>query len=821
MSSLRFWALSLLCAALPSASLAAGLGHVRFVIIDPVTQKPATGFVSVETPDGREALLASSIFRLGETPSLDTSAMAIESRAEATTITIPLGATVTLTQPGQQGQVPTKEITIRVTASRIVPNRAPAGANSTVRDRNDIQKFTTPGQQDAKALTKGQAGVAEDSAGQAHVRGEHGDISYVVDGVPLPDTLSGRQGSVVVSSTIQTLEIITGGFAPEFGGQTAAVLNVTTLPSVHDARTEYSLLGGDYRTLSGDVTSVGPLGSKANYVLDVNANRTDNFQEPPQPDRQTAHNAGATESLFGRFRFAPNSKDAWSLTLSHNPAQIEISNRTGLPGSFRQAGQGYGLFGLRNADGTRPDVTADNAGALGAGTILLPSQQAAGQDINETDITSFATLNYARKVSANDSAQLALTILHSGQDVTNDNPDVDPLNLPVDNSIEYNPTATRNIHHIQLTGSYSAKRGAHRFKAGFLVDDQSGFESYRLQAASQLALDALAAIAPALAPAGTASDQLDVNGNPVYTATGSTPTLNLERKGGYQAAYVQDTAVFGRTTVNFGLRGDWYQQSINGGVADLSVFELSPRANFQYDLNRQTQIHLSYNHLLNTPPIAQGALIGQLIKPETLDQYDAAISRNIGGGQKISLAYYYKQIKNQFDTGLLIPGSQIGIYSTVSLERAGVHGVEFSYDLAAPGGVGWDGYLNYSLSAAKPKGLDNLGEEVDPFNDHDQRDTLGAGLAYTWRSGASAALTYQYGSGLASSVVPPSEDRTARDQFDLKVGTGNVLFNHRAGLTLDVENLFDKRNVINFQSAFSGTRFMQARRITLSINGRF
>ena len=28
---------------------------------------------------------------------------------------------------------------------------------------------------------------------------------------------------MVVSSTIQTLEIITGGFAPEFGAQTAAV----------------------------------------------------------------------------------------------------------------------------------------------------------------------------------------------------------------------------------------------------------------------------------------------------------------------------------------------------------------------------------------------------------------------------------------------------------------------------------------------------------------------------------------------------------------------------------------------------------------------
>jgi outer membrane receptor protein involved in Fe transport len=803
---------------LAPAAQAAGLGHVRFVVVDPMTRKPVSGFVTVATGT-RSSLLTTSLFHPGETPVLDPKTGDLwPTSAEATTITIPLGATVTLVQ---NDQVPTKEITIRVTATRLAPNKAPASTSSTTRDRNDIQKFVNTTQADTRQLTKGQAGVAEDSAGQQHVRGEHTAVTYVVDGVPLPDTLSGRQGAVVVPSTIETLEIITGGFAPEFGGQTAAVLNVTTLPSVKSARTDLTLQGGNYNTFNGDVTAIGPIGRKANFVLNLSGTRTDNAFEPPQPDRQDAHNAGASRNAFAKFRLTPNSRDAFTLTLSNNPAELEIANRTGLPGRFAQVGQGYGLFGLRNADGTRPDVTPETAGLLGAETLPLPSQQAAGQDINQDEINEFATLNYVRRVSSRDSAQMALTFLHGGQEVSNRNPAVDIFNLPVDNSIEFNPTASRTIHHVQLSGAYSARRGSHRLKAGFLLDAQKGTESYRVEAASQLALDALAATAPNLAPPGTASDQVDINGNPIFTPTGTTPTLRVDRTGTYKAAYAQDTWQLGRLTSNYGVRADWYNQNQNLGQPDVSEFELSPRLNFQYRLNRRTDLRASYNHILNTPPLAQGAILGAAIPPEIIDQYDLAMSHKLASNQTLTVAYYYKQIKNQVDVGLLIPGSQIGLYSAVSLEKGGVHGLEVSYDIASMKGSGWDAYLNYSLSAAKPNGLDNTGEETEEFNDHDQRHTVGLGIAYTWKSGASAALTYQYGSGLASSVVPPSENRTPRDQIDLRFTTGERLFRGRGGLALDVANLLDKREVMNFQSAFSGTRFQQGRRVLLSIFGKF
>lgn len=806
----------LLSLALFSIGAAQALGGMRFVVTDPVTGRAVPALIEVQVAGEPPCELCS----LGTAVPFDVDAPYRTGRSYKSypdqLVTLHPGQTLTLTQ--QQPGPPVKEITIIVRASRLIPNKPPAGASGTTRDRNELQKFTNTTGGDQKSLVKGQSGVAEDSAGQAHVRGEHADISYVVDGVPLPDTLSGREGSVVVPSTIQSLDILTGGFAPEFGGQTAAVLNITTVPGARTFRGDGSLQAGSYKTVQGDTTLEGPIGKRASFVLNLGGTSTDLNTEPHQPDHQDAHNHGTSRSGFTALRFRPTGKDTLTLTLSQNPDAEGIPNRTGLPDSFAQAGEGFGFLGLRNADGSRPDA---GVGGLGSENILLPSQQKAGMDIDQDEVSEFGTLNFQHRFSKESAGQLAFTVLHSGSDLTNHNPAVDPLNLPVDNSIEYNPLAIRNVHHVQFTGSANKDTVHHKLKVGFLYDIQSGHETYQLQPASQLALDELAAIAPNLAPPGSTNGQTDVDGNPVYIASGAAPVVHVSRSGSYGAAYAQDTFLSGRFTANYGFRFDYYEQKQNLGQAPVKENLISPRINLAYRMNRRTEFRASYDRIFNTPPLAQGAVVGQPIHPEKINQYDLGIAYDLGRGQSLGLAYYYKDIRDQVDTGLLIPGSDIGLYSAVNLEKGGVHGVEFSYNIAAPKGVGWDGYFNYSFSAAKPNGVDNTGAPVGDFNDHDQRHSIGAGLAYTWKDGMTASMTYEFGSGLASSPVPPSENRVSRYEVDFKLSTPQILFGRRAALTLDIENLTDQRSVINFESAFSGTRFMMGRRIYLGIAGKF
>ncbi len=812
-----------------SAAHAAGIEQVRFVVVDRVTRLPITG-AEVVIEDARGVRPARIVQPERFLP-LSAKIFDVQSWREIpaglavhpTTITLPLDAAVAV-----QGQAepPVKDVYIQVRAQRLQPQKTAPTAGQVV-DRARI-KERTGADNNINNVIKSDAGVASDSAGQQHVRGEHADISYVIDGVPLPDTLSGRQGSVVVPSTIETLEVLTGGYAPEFGGQIAAILNITTLPSPAHSHTDINAAVGSYDTTNGGFTTLGPIGKALSYVLDFGATRTRIAVEPEQPDVQTAHNEGSSLSYFTKLRYTPSNRDAITLSLSSNPDTLQISNRTGLPASIVQAGQGFGFLGLRNADGTRPDVADANRPALGAQTILLPSQQADGQDITQREVGEFATLSWRRVLSRRDTGVLSFTALHSGQDLHNGNPAVNLQNLPVDNSIEYNPTAIRNVHHSQITGSMTSKQGQHMLKAGLLVDDQYGNESYHIVPASQLALDALAALSPALSPPGAAQTDpqsnpvLDVNGNPVYQATGQSPTLNVHRSGFYRAAYLQDTWQASRSfIVNYGLRADWYRQGQNLGQPVVSVKTISPRVNFSYLIDRATTLRWSYNRLLNTPPLAQGAVLGAPIEPEILDQYEVSYDRQLARGQEVKVAYYIKDIRNQVDTGLLIPGSQIGLYSAVNLQFGGVHGIEFSYELTPPKGVGFDAFLNYTYSIASPNGLDNTGAQVPQFNDHDQRNTVSLGLGYTWKGGANLSMLINHGSGLASSPIPPSDKRIPRTQVDLHFGSGTRLFRGKGSLALDVLNAADDRTVINFQSGFSGTRFQQARRFVLSLSAGF
>ncbi|HTQ08727.1 MAG TPA: TonB-dependent receptor, partial [Fimbriimonadaceae bacterium] len=288
------------------------------------------------------------------------------------------------------------------------------------------------------------------------------------------------------------------------------------------------------------------------------------------------------------------------------------------------------------------------------------------------------------------------------------------------------------------------------------------------------------------------------------------------------ATYVQDTwKPNKRFTANYGLRGDWFTQTQNLGQPTVNRMALSPRINLSYGLDRTTVLRASYNRLFNTPPLAEGAILGQSLKPPIVDQFDLGIERQINRFQSVKLAYYYKKIQNQVDVGLLIPGSEIGLYTGVNFEHGAVHGLEFSYDVTAAKNVGWDGYFNYTLSAARPSGVDNTGAPAPEYNDHDQRNTVGFGLAYTLKSGASMATTFAYGSGLASSVVPPGTDRTPRSEVDLALSSGDKLFRGRGGIGIQVFNVFDSRQVINFESGFSGTRFQEGRRILASASFRF
>lgn len=722
------------------------------------------------------------------------------------------------------------ETTITIRGAKDLIQRSNT-TNDSHRDQSFISKIplTAGNPQSLQKVTQATPGAAQDSVNQVHFRGEHSDTSLRLDGYTLAGVMQGRAGPIISPEVIQNIDVLTGGYAPEYGGEMAAVLNVSLRAGPIQPLRSYLFQGGEFSTYFGSLQFGGqagaPLGQpdadgnqprKFGYFLNVNARATDNALEPPQPGNQTSHNHGESQTYFGNFGYKLSDRDNLTLTLNEAPAYTHVANRTGLPDSFADVGQGYGYAG---------HLSRVDAAAAGIGT-----QQAAGQDIYQRDQNEFGAINLRHTFNDHTSGLFSIGVAHAGLDILNHSPNIDINNLPNDSSIEFNPTVRRHAHDLQLQGSLSVSRGTHTFKTGLLTDEQEGNESYHIVPGSQLAVDGLAAVDTRFLAPGTF--QTDGQGNPVLDDLGNqvyqlspnavVPLVSVKHTGFYRAFYAQDTWNVNRKfTMNYGARLDWYKADVTvlgGETNSIDTVHVSPRINLAYTLASRTILRADYNRMFSQPPLSQDAVLGQATPPQTGDLYETSLERQLSPTQTAKIAYYYKDWRNFADTGLLVPGTQLGIFTTFSHPHVMIHGVEFSYDVTPRNNVGLGGYLTWANA------VNRLLAPEDGFTDHDQLNTIGLGMSWTWANQANVGLNVYHGSGVASSVI--RDTRTPRTVVSVRVASQPNLFggtakDGRGGLSLDIENLFDDRSVINFQSAFSGTRFQQGRRIILSANGRF
>lgn len=701
-----------------------------------------------------------------------------------------------------------KVITVKGSVNATRPNNPNVG---TVRDATVFQNIPVmpSNAQSLKALIMTAPGMVSDSVGQLHPEGEHSSTSIYMDGFQLPGAFQGRVGQILSPETVQSAEILTGAYAPEYGRETAAILNVQMRSGTIQPFMAYAATTGSWQTNELSLAFAGQLGreygepndkgqraKQFGYFLDFDGRQTNNLQESPQPDDQTAHNAGASYIFFGNLSWHLSNKDELSLTASDNPAVGEVANRSGLSDFYAPFGQGYGFLGLDPASSG------------------LPTQQQDGQDDYQNDHNEFGVLNYLHTVDSHTQARLSFGMTHNGLDLLNNNPGINLAALPQDNSIEFNPTIIRNSRDVQGEGSVTSSVGPHTFKAGFTVDRQTGLESYQLTPASILALNFLND------PGNGLTLLAPVNG--------VSSVVTVSRDGWYNAGYVQDTwRITNKFTANYGLRLDEYVQdqstSQNGGPGMLAQSSLNmgePRINLAYQLPARVVARASYNRLMIIPPSAQGATPGSAVPPEQIDQFDASLEKQTGPGETIKVRTYLKEIRHQLDTGLLVPGTQIGAFVTDSIPYDYVRALEVSYNLFPVRPYGLASYFSYTNSTAKTE------DYTQPFNDHDQLNTISAGANYTFKSGAMAGVVDNYGSGVYSSVLSLASNgqlvgsRSPHNEINVRFAGSPNMVGRGSTLVLEVQNLMDDRALLNFNSGFSGTRFQMGRTILLSLQGK-
>jgi outer membrane receptor protein involved in Fe transport len=179
-------------------------------------------------------------------------------------------------------------------------------------------------------------GVVMDSFGQYHVRGEHNDLTYRVNGVILPEPLNGF-GQELDTRLVDTVTLIDGTLPAQFGFRTAAIVDVTTKKGQDLQGGELSIYGGGYNTLESSL-DYGNTWGKWDYFVTTSYRQDSLGIENPTPDRKAIHDDTDQTRFFGYADYNIDDTSRFSFILNTSYADFEIPNVPNLPQLFSLAG---------------------------------------------------------------------------------------------------------------------------------------------------------------------------------------------------------------------------------------------------------------------------------------------------------------------------------------------------------------------------------------------------------------------------------------------------------------------------------------------------
>ena len=108
-------------------------------------------------------------------------------------------------------------------------------------------------------------GVAQDSFGQLHIRGEHANLQFRLNGVQLPEGIN-VFGQALETRLANSVSLITGALPAQYGFRTAGIIDIQTKTGTLDPGGSISLYGGEREWLQPSFEWGGRVGRVDYFV---------------------------------------------------------------------------------------------------------------------------------------------------------------------------------------------------------------------------------------------------------------------------------------------------------------------------------------------------------------------------------------------------------------------------------------------------------------------------------------------------------------------------------------------------------------------------
>ncbi|TCZ58541.1 TonB-dependent receptor [Roseicella aquatilis] len=176
-------------------------------------------------------------------------------------LALPAAAQRTPDQEAPEAVLP--EIEVAAERAPTAPPRqeipAAIGSRVTTLDRATIEALPGGGAQPLSQVLLQTPGVVQDSFGEIHIRGEHRNLQYRLNGVALPEALSGF-GQLFDTRALRSVTVLSGPLPAQYGFRTNAVIELQTRTGRTDPGGSIGVQGGSRGTLQPFANWAGMVG---------------------------------------------------------------------------------------------------------------------------------------------------------------------------------------------------------------------------------------------------------------------------------------------------------------------------------------------------------------------------------------------------------------------------------------------------------------------------------------------------------------------------------------------------------------------------------
>jgi len=644
-------------------------------------------------------------------------------------------------------------------------------------------------------ISENLAGAVIAPTGEVHIRGQHGEYQYIVDGMPVTLGVFGGLNEIVDPKVVDRIRFLTGGFSAEYGGQMSAVIDVQNRVPPGKFHLDFSTYVGSYLVFNG----ASPFKTGANVY---------SGQSSSAPGDTLGGTVGPFRSLNSNGQALSLSGHVDRVGYFFSASRQETDRRIDPPTAtlFNDLGTDYFLYGKIDYTLNKNDFLTLNMNYGHTNTqVPFDSIESGYSPDQEGAYNAFQTLSYTHIFSDKENHQSKLFVGFIGRQ----------------GQLSYTPSDVSPVT-FQFAGDSTL----------YALSETRQYQSYGTKVKYDITFSKFIS-------GFTGINFTATTGSSNFTSRDSVGNAGPSEYDAYKGS---DFGVFAGLHINPVKRisldlGARYDQHIEPDVG--LTRQVSPRVKLNFLFDKFNSGYIYYGRLFMPTNIeAIKAIASNVINvgglptlPERDSFYEAVYIHKFTFGLSSKAAFYYKDATPGVDDETI---GASAIKTPVNIAEVKTTGIELSLTYQNPKKP-WSGYLNaaichaYGLGAVTGGFLPVMDDGSGTDLDHDQRLTISGGVTYhpaNWFIDISS----DYGSGLTNG--DPSGAPFNLGLFDFNSAAhvspwivfdlgGGYTFKLGKGVTLQpslyVNNILDNSYLLK-GAYFSSASYGERRNVVLKLD---